>query len=95
MSILVANPNPIHPALERVAIAAWSGELPFSQRALADALAPELGEDPAHVAQRLPHYLDVLACQGIYTSQRARYGADRSPPQKVWQQRQRLRNPAW
>ncbi len=75
MSILIVNPNPIHPALERAAIAAWSGELPFSQRALADALAPELAEDPAHVAQRLPHYLDVLARQGIYTSQRARYGA--------------------
>lgn len=75
MSLVIPNPNPLYPALERVAIAAWTGELPFSQRALADALAPELGEDPAHVAQRLPHYLDVLACQGIYTSQRARYGA--------------------
>ena len=75
MSVLVVNPNPIHPALEHAAITAWSGELPFSQRALADALAPELGEDPDCIAQRLPHYLDVLASQGIYTSQRARYGA--------------------
>jgi integrase len=75
MSIVIPNHNPLYPALESASIAAWSGELPFSQRALAEALAPELGEDPAHLAQRLPHYLDVLASQGIYTSQRARYGA--------------------
>lgn len=75
MTIPAENTHPLYPALERAAIAAWSGELPFSQRALAEALAPELGEAAARIAQALPQYLDVLARHGVYASQRARFGA--------------------
>ena len=70
-----ADTHPIYPALERAAIAAWSGELPFSQRALAEAVAPELGQDAFSAAQMLPQQLAALADRGIYTSQRARFGS--------------------
>jgi integrase len=80
MTIPAENTHPLYPALERAAIAAWSGELPFSQRALAEALAPELGEAPARIAQALPQYLDVLARAGVYASQRARFGAKTQGP---------------
>ncbi len=74
MTVPADATHPLYPALERAAIAAWSGELPFSQRALAEALASELGEDPVRVAQKLPQYLDALGRQGVYVSQRARCG---------------------
>jgi len=78
MSSSSAVRSPLYPALERAAISAWSGELPFSQRALAEALAPELGLDPTRVAQALPTFLRRLERDGIYTGQRARYGAKTS-----------------
>lgn len=72
--------HPVYPALERVAIAAWSGELPFSQRALAEAIAPELGGDPDRIAQALPTHLRVLAGAGIYASQRSHFGSKAAGP---------------
>jgi integrase len=67
--------HPLYPALERAAIAAWSGEMAFTQRALAEAIAPELQLDPGRIAQALPQYLGVLSRDGVYVGQRARFGA--------------------
>ncbi len=83
MSIPPDNTHPLYPALERAAIAAWSGELPFSQRALAEAIAPELGDDPGRIAATLPQFLRLLARDGVYTSQRARHGSKTDGPNQL------------